>query len=317
MWSKIQRMFLSLAFSTVALTTQADPWFTGPIFAEQGRIVSKGHVVIQPYFFDIHSLGFFDSHGKVVKVPEFHTQNPVIALYFSMTDRIDGQILGSYNINSTLGRLFGHAGDTNLGLGLQVYQQKKQQLIPDIRLVLQEIFPTGLYDHFDPMTNGAELTGLGSFQTILGLRLQSLYEFKNHHYLRSRLNFNYYLTSPVKVTGFNAYGGGLNTKGTIHPSDHYLVDLSFEYTLTQNWVSVMEFLYLNGQKTSFQGRVGTTLNGDPATLLTGRSNQFSIAPAIEYNFTPNIGVIAGMWLTLSGKQTPDVISAVVSIVYYI
>ncbi len=46
------------------------------------------------------------------------------------------------------------------------------------------------------------------------------------------------------------------------------------------------------------------------------SAQFSIAPAIEYNWNANIGIIFGSWFTLAGKNSTQFTSGVFAFNYY-
>ncbi|KTD56972.1 Fe-S protein [Legionella santicrucis] len=310
-------LFILLCFIAATNTVlYAEPWYTGPIFAQAGKTIPKGDTVLQPYFFDTFIIGHFDKNGNVTHIPSFRTVNPILAIYHGLTDILDCQIIGSYDINSTLRRTYTGFADTNLGLGIQLLEQSDSWK-PNLRFVLNENFPTGKYDNFDPKANGVEGTGFGSYQTVVGLDFQLLKHYQKEHYLRSRLNLYSVFSSKVSVHGFNIYGGGINSKGTVHPGPQYIIDLSFEYSLTQNWVPVMEFLYQLNQKTTFNGEVGTTLTNEPAFIGNNASQQFSIAPALEYNFSKDLGVIVGLWITLAGKNSNDLISGVISINYFL
>ncbi len=118
----------------------------------------------------------------------------------------------------------------------------------------------------------------------------------------------------MKVNGFNSYGGSLLTRGTIATGVENDVDLAFEYTLTQNWVAVMEGYISEGQATRFNGIVNIgTLGGPSVSIGSGKFYEEALAPALEYNFNENIGLIGGVWFPVQGKNTADYITYVLAL----
>ncbi|MCB1827280.1 MAG: hypothetical protein KDH94_02560 [Coxiellaceae bacterium] len=53
--------------------------------------------------------------------------------------------------------------------------------------------------------------------------------------------------------------------------------------------------------------------GLPVPVSEVSTNSFSIAPAIEYNFNGNLGIIAGVWFGVDGRNTPEFASYVFSL----
>jgi hypothetical protein len=115
------------------------------------------------------------------------------------------------------------------------------------------------------------------------------------------------------VKGFNAYGGGYQTQGTVYPGWNYQGIVSFEFTLNQNWVLTLDNVYTHINKNRFSGNPGVTASGNPATVGDPSSEQLSFAPAIEYNFSSNIGIIAGAWVTATGRNSTEFRSAVIEL----
>jgi hypothetical protein len=203
--------------------------------------------------------------------------------------------------------------DIAITLGYQLTEQSTSRYWPDIRLTLQQIFPVGKYLDLDPLHNGTDAIGLGSYQTGLGIIFQHVKEFKDDHYLRTRLSFNLLLPANVSVTGFNSFGGASDTKGVVTPGRFFGVDLAGEYNLTQNWVAVMEFYYSNRVASGFSGYPGRDAYGKLAQVGLPSSAEYSLAPAIEYNFTPNLGMIVGYWFTIAGHETTKYKSVVLAL----
>jgi len=71
----------------------------------------------------------------------------------------------------------------------------------------------------------------------------------------------------------------------------------------------MDIVYNHFNKTRFTGK--TILpNTRPSAEL------FSIAPALEYNWNENIGIIGGTWLSLIGRNTASFTNAVIAFNIY-
>ena len=114
----------------------------------------------------------------------------------------------------------------------------------------------------------------------------------------------------------SAYGGSLQTRGNIRPGDFFSIDLASELGLTQNLVAVMEGLYVYRQATHFRGFRGLDPRGNTAEIGRGRLAEFSLAPAIEYNFSEHLGLIAGVWFAVKGQDASDFITSMVALNTY-
>ena len=237
-------------------------------------------------------------------------------------------------INQNQQITFEHLGDTALILGFQALSQKNNASSPDLRITLQETIPTGLYDQFSPSRNGSEATGMGSYQTSLGFNFQYLSQLNEYHYLNSHLSIAYTAVSAANITGLSTYGGTPLTKGRINPGNAICFDWAGELTLTEQWVAVMEANYIYQEASKFHGVVGTRDAWDaqhPVSPLyavkshrylptkhnignpfigSGTLNQITLVPALEYNYSANYGVIAGVWITVAGKNTPEFVTPI-------
>lgn len=291
-----------LCISIFSEITYADPWFTGPILAPSGHNVARGHTNLEIYGLDVFTNGQYNTHGKVTSIPLFKSflVNPLLTHGF--TDWLDFQLSIPYAFNRTQGMSYDRITDTSLGAGLQLVEQKKSKWLPDVRFFIQEIFPTGKFENLNPSFLGTDATGLGSYRTLFSLNLQYLKEIYDAHYLRTRLILSRLYSSSVKVHGLNSFGGTPNTDGAVNTGAQDNVDLAFEYTLTQNWVAVMEGYFSEGQATRFNG-ILDIVNDGATGLLSGQYYEIGLAPALEYNFTANIGLIGGVWFPVKGKNT--------------
>lgn len=297
------RYLLLLLFTHVAI---AGPWWTGPLLAPAGKTIPPGHVNFEPYgFYTVYPKGFRNIEAV-----------PVITV--GLLDFMDFQsaIPLDHSWINHGGPHSGGIGDLSLGLGFQLVRQKEGSWWPDVRLVIQEVFPTGRYDNLSFNKAGTDQTGSGSYQTSISATFQKLSTLENGHYLRTRLNISGSRGTTVHVHGLSAFGGGSMTEGKVHPGGSYSVDLAFEYALTQHWVPVFEVLYVNSSSVNFDGNPGFTPGGAVAGIGGAGSNSVSLAPAIEYNINSNLGIIAGVWFSVTGPHAAKFTSTAVAVNYY-
>lgn len=309
---KLTIIFMCL-FGQVSL---ADPWFTGPLLAPAGHTVAKGHTNLELYGLDVDTDGIYDSSGELVKIPLFRSllSNPVLT--YGLTDWLDVQWTIPYVYNTTQSAHSSRLTDVSLALGFQIIEQKNNSKLPDLRILVQETFPTGRFENLNPALLGTDATGLGSYQTRIGLDFQFLREV-NAHYLRTRLIVSYLHSNPVTVHGLSSYGGSLETQGKISVGHEYDADLAFEYTLTQNWVAVLEGTLSNGNGSRFDGNLTIANIAGPDTRIGfGNFYETALAPALEYNFNENVGLIGGVWFPLSGQGTSHYMAYVLALNAY-
>ncbi|KTD43328.1 hypothetical protein [Legionella quateirensis] len=306
MLQSIKTIFIILCLSLFSSLTSADPWFTGPLLAPAGHTIPKGHSNFEVYGIDVFTDGAYNAAGNVIRTPLFRSFiiNPILTHGF--TDWLDFQITVPYVFNSTRGVSSNRLTDVSVAAGFQLFEQKGALNRMDVRVLLQETLPTGRYDHLNPQLAGTDATGLGAYQTQLGINLQYLLPVFNTHYLRTRLIISRIFGSTVWVDGLSSYGGTNNTHGRIRLGAENDYDLAFEYTLTQHWVAVMEGYISNGQNTRFNGILDIGNVGSPPTNISignGAFKEKALAPALEYNFNSKVGIIGGVWFPVSGKNT--------------
>lgn len=303
---KLLSVFLiSLLWSTHSL---AGPWFTGPLLAPAGHTVPGGHTNFELYDLNAISNSVFNNQGDIVHRPLFKSLGSSAILTHGFTDRLDVQLNLPYAIKSSHDASYHHIGDVATALGFQLLEQNGDWKHVDLRILLQEVFPTGKFEDLSPNFFGADSTGLGSYQTQIGLNFQYLLPIYDSHYLRTRLILSHLHSSSVNVHGLNSYGGTQTTLGRIDATNGNAMDLAFEYTLTQNWVLVMEGTMASGQTAGFSGILD---DGDvevPTRVAHDNYKRNVLAPAIEYNFNSHVGIITGVSFPISGTNTANFIN---------
>ena len=316
MLKKISALFITLLFLLGATAPQAAPWFTGPLLAPAGTTVPLGHFSFEPYFFYTQSSASYNSRGALVRVPALINKqfNPIFT--YGLADWVDAQLSAIYSINSSEGLSTHHIGDTSVLLGFQALRQIPETWVPNLRITTQAIIPTCRASSLNPTDKGTGVTGGGAYEAIISFNFQELLEFSPTHALRTRLCAAYlYSFSVTKNEKFDL-NGDIEVIGHIKPGNLMTIDLSTELTITQHWVAVMEAYYLTHQASEFNGNI--FYHGQNTLLVPTHPafNQTSIAPAIEYNFSAQVGIIAGAWFTVEGKNSPDFKSAVIAINWF-
>ncbi len=290
-------------------------WFTGPLIASSGHTMTAGMIDWEPYLFVTSDFGFYDNARRVQSVPDTITVNPLLSLTMGLNSFMDVQLTLQMLYNHKSGRNAFRVGDSTINLGFQLLEDRLGTIIPDLRFTLNCTFPSGQYQNLDTSKNGVDSSGSGSYAPGVSTNFQKLFRVGSQRFLRTRLSFTYTYQAPVDVRGFNTYGGGFLTKGKVYPGSVYTTVFAFEYTLTKNWVLAMDTQYLYGNKTRFSGNPGINPDRTVASVGKGSTDQWSLAPAIEYNFNGNLGIITGVWFSVSGHNAEEFISGVIAVNY--
>jgi|GEM_PF-859964 len=308
---------LTLWLVLLPLTLNAAPWFTGSLLSLSGKAIPPGHIDIEPYIFDTHFRGFYNNSGHVERRPDFRSTTYAPYFFFGIAENIDGQLVLQYTENLTLGRHGSGISDTVVGIGYQLLNSNTSNpWLPDARFNVQFVVPTGKFDHLSLAANGVEGTGLGVYQTALQLNISYLYELLPDHFLRTRLNLAGIAQSHARIHGRSVYGGGIETEGRVNSRNQFFFLGSMEYTVTQHLVPVFELYYQANQPITFSGNPGLDASGGIAQIEVNSGYQLSIAPALEYNISKDLGIIAGVWYTLKGKNSSQFTSVVIALNYF-
>ncbi|NGX32643.1 MAG: hypothetical protein K1060chlam4_00693 [Candidatus Anoxychlamydiales bacterium] len=291
------------------------PWYTGPLLADNGTNTAKGMIDIQPYLYFRDTNGVYNKswgHGATPSAFTFHAQ---LEFEAGITKWFDIKFIGNALYKDKEGKKSFEVGDTTVELGFQLLRDKIYTITPAIRLTLIGSFPTGKYKNLNPNKLGIDSSGSGSYETIFGFVVEKVVYWFDSHPIRFRLNPTYTYSPKVSVKNFNTYGGGFNTNGKVSPGGFFSGIVSFEFSFTQRWVFAMDIAQTYSGKTTFKGIPGTNQNGSIASNTKKNSNQTSIAPAIEYNFSANLGMLAGGHFSLREKNATDFKSGIISATY--
>ncbi len=293
------------------------PWLTGSLLTPSAYAVEKGHYNIEPYLYVTTRKGVYDASWKSHSTRQAAQITPQVYLEFGIWDHISFKAIPTASYTILSGQKSLQVNDLPIGFHFQLLLEQPGKWYPTIKFGLSENLPLGKYQRLDPHKKGTDSGGAGSFATTPELVFGRLFHFGNGvHYLNTRLSFSYTIPAPVHVKGWNTYGGGCGTRGKVYPGNLFSTFLGLEWTVTQHWALACDIVNLYQNKTRFSGHKGESAPGIPNSVGGPSSNQISIAPAIEYNWSAGLGIIGGVWWTIAGRNTPEFVSGVIALNYY-
>lgn len=287
------------------------PWFTGPLLAPSPLTIAPGHINYEPYIYAIANVGKYDHHWHPEKNETFWSIFTQQWVEIGINSWMDFEFVSTLFYNHTSGASKWEVGDLPVQLDFQLYKNLKRLDLWShaLSFTIKETIPIGKYRNLHANKKGTDVGGGGSWQTTFILNQGNLFHIGGNHFLSWRNSFQYTLPAPVHVTGLNVYGGGPGTDGTVYPAQIFAYDTAIELSLTQNWVFAMDVLGVWTGKSRFKGKTLFPNTAPPSV-------QFSLAPAIEYNWSDDIGLIVGSWFTIAGRNADQFVGAVAAFNYY-
>ena len=291
----------------------ADAWWTGPLLAASASTLPKGHVLIEPYVFDVISHARFDQGGNRSALPHQHNVGNLTYMLYGLTDRVTVGLIPTFAFR------YGedHAGSTGIGFGdlqlqgqVRLTQFHEGRRVPTISLVLGETLPTGKYDRLD--RNPSDGAGGGAHTTTLSVYSQYYFWMPTGRILRTRLDLSWGFSDRRGSKTRACMGHRWAFAASPPPGDSFVADLAFEYSLTRNWVLALDLVHSESQSTHLRGRY-LDAPASEVRASSGSSRTLYVAPAIEYNFNGNVGVIVGARLVPDGRNTTATVTPVAAI----
>lgn len=295
---------------------RSEPWLTGPLLAPVGTVVPYGSLMVKPYLYFVTKTGMYNKKGEGISSSRnFYSVNAQFLCFFGLTPWCDLNLIPQIFYQFTANQHSVDCGDLTVGLDFQLMDAGLTPYFPGIKLAIREIFPTGKFQNFSPRRLSTDHTGEGTFATQFDLVFYKVFHLHALHWLSTTFSAQYTVNTPVNVHGFNAYGGGFGTRGKALVGNSFQSILSFELTLNQNWVFSLDTVYKQTDITHFFGIPGISFLGTFAHVGKPSSELLSLAPAIEYNFSKNLGLIGGAWISVFGRNSSEFLGAVLNLKY--
>jgi hypothetical protein len=279
-----------------------NPWYTGPLVTPSASMMPPGSANIQPYLFVSGSWANYDSERHAVSMPDnryFAQLLPVMQI--GVTDTMDFLFLPSGTINWQAGHTGGGFNDLSTTIGFPIVRQTLY--IPQMKFTIGQSFPTGKYQNLSTNGLGLNATGAGAYQTTFGYAISKVIWWTYPYPMNVRAFVGYTLSTNIHVENFNAYGGGFGTRGTVQPGNKLAADFGMELSFTQRWVFALDVVYTANNRTKFHGHAGRNADGTLASVGSPYSDNLSLAPAIEYNWNENLGVLWGVQFSVYGRNS--------------
>jgi len=304
--------------STAQVSQQSldDAWWTGPILAAGAGTLPQGHALVEPYVYDVIRYGRYDNDGDERSAARAHSYGSLTYILYGVTDRFTAGLIPTFGYNRVNGGRDSSGiqlGDVSIQGQYRLTQFQQGRPIPTVSLVVQQTLPTGKYDRLGESVNDG--LGSGANTTTLALYSQYYIWMPNGRILRSRFNVSYAISDDVDVEDVSVYGTSEGFRGTAHPGDVLTINSAWEYSITREWVLALDLIYQHDANTRLEGIQADPATGDPRRIDEdfGTAWRFGMAPAIEYNFTNRVGVIAGARWFVAGRNTSATITPVAAI----
>lgn len=290
-----------------------DAWWTGPLLAPNASTLPPGHLLLEPYVYDVITQGFYSSSGTRARVPHVNGYGSLTYFNYGLANKLTVGMIPTFGYNEPSNG----PGSAGVGVGdLTVQAQYRLHLfheggwIPTTSINVQETLPTGKYDHLG--NRPSDGLGAGAFTTALSLYTQTFFWMPNDRILRGRFNVTQAFSHAVSVKDVSVYGTSQGFRGHANPGAALTVDIAGEYSLTRHWVLAMDATYHHQYNTPVTGY--NIVDSTQSILLdSGSSQSFGLAPAVEYNFSNRVGVIFGTRLFPAGKNTSDTITPAIAV----
>ena len=287
------------------------PWLTGPIVTTSAYTVPKGHFNIEPYVYVANDFGHFNAGGHILRHDVRPTgTNVVFCAQMGLAESIDLNIYPQFTYSYGTGKDDISMGDLIIGPSFQIFKNNAKFYGVTWKWGLNQLFPCGTFENLDPVYSGNDGPGLGAWSTTLYTAAAKLFHIQRENFFDLRTAFSTIFYVPTKLHGRNSFGGDETTDGTLTKGPSFIWDIGMEFTLSLNWALALDIENQYTIKSTFKGQTIEKV-GNP-----NDSYILSFAPAIEYNHSVGLGVIAGVWVGAIGIDTEDFLNYVIAVNWY-
>jgi len=313
---------------SVAVAQQASPpdsfgrqsldnaWWTGPMLANSANTLPQGHFLAEPYLYDVITNGFYNSSGKRVSVPHQHEFGSLTYINYGLFNKLTVGMIPTFAYiqpGSGPGSAGIGAGDLTVQAQYRVHLFQEGSWIPTVSIALQQTFPTGRYDELG--NRPSDGIGGGAFTTSPALYTQTFFWMPNGRILRMRFNVAPSFSRQLNINDVSVYGTTEGFRGHAKPGNSVFVNAAWEYSLTQRWVLALDATYRHQANTLVAEQNRLDPSSPPIRLNSGASDAFGLAPAVEYNWKRNLGVLFGVRLIPLARNAPLTMSPALAINY--
>ena len=202
-------------------------------------------------------------------------------------------------------------GDVAVLWQYRLTQFRPCRRMPTISINVQETLPTGRYDRLGERPHDG--FGSGAYTTTLSVYAQTYFWMPNGRLLRMRVNASQGLSSGADIAGTSVYGTGAAFLGRAEPGNSFVLDASWEYSATRGVVAAFETVYRRDGSTRVFGSDIGEGGMAPVRVESAVSHTLAVAPALEFSWRNNIGVLFGVRVIAAGRNTPFTITPAIAV----
>jgi len=272
-------------------------WFTGTLLSPSPGVPHKGVLGIEPYLIDKRGTGVFDANGILHSAPVGVEQvRSYTSVNYGFTDALSVQVIPAVARVS-------HDGDVETGLAdlpLKIHYRPFPGALdfwhPSLTTTFGITFPTGKFEH---LRHSADGFGTGAYMAMEEVELQQRFTTWLHpHRLRMWARVSQPLND-VSLHGVTSYGTPQDFLGKVVPGSSAELGIGDEVGIDRQWALALDILQDFAKGPHLRG-LGVT-----GAMPDIEGSCFWVAPAIEYNPTEHVGIIAGVEISMAGRNTPS------------
>jgi hypothetical protein len=287
-------------------------WFTGSLEAPSPALPKAGIFATEPYFIYSSNTGSYDNGGTHHSTGNDGNQFQTIALLkYALTDRISIQaipsVVQSWNKQSSATGI----GDLPVEVDYRFNDENNMTGFPSVTASFGVNLPIGHYERLHPSLNGLDGLGSGSYTLKQGLLAQSLFDTWGHHPVRLRFYGEAFEpVANVPVQGVSVYGSDQGFSGHATPGFVSELGIGGGIGLDQQWVLALDLVQ------HFSGGshlLGTEVGGPLVNTKAPGSAATAVAPAVEYNLSDTLGIIAGVEFSVAGRNSASYVAPQIAV----
>ncbi len=301
-----------------------EAWWTGSLLSASAATMPVGRLLFEPFVTDAMTEGLYDSSGTRHSAPRTDNVGTAAYIMYGLADGLSVGLLPHLALrqrSSAQGSSGFAPGDVTVMSQFRLTSFQQDGWMPATSLLLSETLPVGRYDR---LAGGPEAgTGAGVYTTQVSAYAQTVLHAYRDRALRTRVNLTYAWSGGASLTDSSVYGTPVGFRGRVRPGAAITAVSAWEYSVTRNWVVALDLVYQHADDTHIAGSIpfrepadgtdGGIQAPQPVLMDSGPSASWSFAPALEYNFTGNIGIIAGAKFTGWGRNTGSVLVPAVAV----
>lgn len=295
------------ADDTVVRQSRDDAWWTGPMLANSADTLPPGHFLFEPYVYDVRS-SHNNAFGSRAYILYGLAPNLSIGVIPIIGYNRAGNGLGSSNVGM---------GDVSVEAQYRLRQFHEGSWLPTVAIQLMESLPSGRYDRLGDRPGNGQ--GSGARATTLAINSQTYFWMPSGRILRMRLDVSNTWSGHADVRDVSVYGTDDGFRGSAHPGPSLSVDAAWEYSLTQRWVLALDLTYNHNGNTHVSGYQlvdsASALPLPGVEVNSGPGLSFGLAPAIEYNWSANAGVLFGTRVIFGNQRTTATVTPAIAFNY--